>query len=294
MTARQQEQRSRMIEENIGLVHACAHRFKGKGIEYDDLFQAGCMGLVKATDAFDSERGVRFSTYAVPVILGEMRRLFRDGGTVKVSRSLKELSMKAARQRDQFAKERGREPTVSELAQALQVSEEAVVEALGAGAPPVSLTSEEDSSQLDLPVSSPEEQLSDLLSLRQMLTQLEERDRRLIELRYFRNMTQVKTAQELGMTQVQAPPPEKKILLLAARDSRSDSSESLTRSRLLNDIPFAAGGFLHPPACGSQHMANRTTFEPQQGSQMAARCGFCWCGRMKGLATKNFELVIYH
>ena len=162
MSARQQEERSRMIEENIGLVHACAHRFKGKGIEYDDLFQAGCMGLVKATDAFDSERGVRFSTYAVPVILGEMRRLFRDGGTVKVSRSLKELSMKAARQRDQFAKEHGREPTVSELAQALQVSEEAVVEALGAGAPPVSLTSEEDSSQLDLPVSSPEEQLSDL------------------------------------------------------------------------------------------------------------------------------------
>ena len=173
------------------------------------------MGLVKATDAFDSERGVRFSTYAVPVILGEMRRLFRDGGTVKVSRSLKELSMKAARQRDQFAKEHGREPTVSELAQALQVSEEAVVEALGAGAPPVSLTSEEDSSQLDLPgrVSSPEEQLSDLISLRQMLTQLEERDRRLIELRYFRNMTQVKTAQELGMTQVQVSRREKKILL---------------------------------------------------------------------------------
>ena len=120
MSVQQQEQRSRMIEENIGLVHACAHRFKGKGLEYDDLFQAGCMGLVKATDAFDSERGVRFSTYAVPVILGEMRRLFRDGGTVKVSRSLKELSMKAARQRDQFAKEHGREPTVSELAQALQ------------------------------------------------------------------------------------------------------------------------------------------------------------------------------
>ena len=203
MSARQQEQRSRMIEENIGLVHACAHRFKGKGIEYDDLFQAGCIGLVKATDAFDSERGVRFSTYAVPVILGEMRRLFRDGGTVKVSRSLKELGLK----------EHGREPTVSELAQALQVSEEAVVEALGAGAPPVSLTSEEDSSQLDLPVSSPEEQLSDLLSLRQMLTQLEERDRRLIELRYFRNMTQVKTAQELGMTQVQVSRREKKILL---------------------------------------------------------------------------------
>lgn len=205
--------RAEFIQRNLGLARSCAGRFSGRGIEYEDLYAAGCLGLVKACDGFDPARGVCFSTYAVPVILGEMRRLFRDGGTVKVSRSLKELSMKAARQRDQFAKEHGREPTVSELAQALQVSEEAVVEALGAGAPPVSLTSEEDSSQLDLPVSSPEEQLSDLLSLRQMLTQLEERDRRLIELRYFRNMTQVKTAQELGMTQVQVSRREKKILL---------------------------------------------------------------------------------
>lgn len=208
-----EQERSRMIEENIGLVHACAHRFKGKGIEYDDLFQAGCMGLVKATDAFDTERGVRFSTYAVPVILGEMRRLFRDGGTVKVSRSLKELSMKVARQREQLSKRLGREPTVSELAAELAVGEESIIEALGAGTPPVSLTSEEDSAQIDLPVDSPEELLSDLISLKQMLRQLEERDRRLIELRYFGNKTQVQTAQELGMTQVQVSRREKKILL---------------------------------------------------------------------------------
>ena len=95
--------RQKMIEENLGLVHSCAHRFKGRGIEYDDLFQAGCMGLVKACDAFDFSRGVRFSTYAVPVILGEMRRLFRDGGTVKVSRSLKELSLRVVRGREQLA-----------------------------------------------------------------------------------------------------------------------------------------------------------------------------------------------
>ena len=160
-----EQERSRMIEENIGLVHACAHRFKGKGIEYDDLFQAGCMGLVKATDAFDTERGVRFSTYAVPVILGEMRRLFRDGGTVKVSRSLKELSMKVARQREQLSKRLGREPTVSELAAELAVSEESIIEALGAGTPPVSLTSEEDSALNDLPVDSPEELLFYIISL---------------------------------------------------------------------------------------------------------------------------------
>ena len=93
----------RAVEENIGLVHLCARRFSGKGIEYDDLFQAGCVGLVKAAENFDTERGVKFSTYAVPVILGEMRRLFRDGGTVKVSRSLKELSLRVVRGREQLA-----------------------------------------------------------------------------------------------------------------------------------------------------------------------------------------------
>ena len=208
-----QLERQKTIEENIGLVHACAHRFQGKGIEYDDLFQAGCMGLVKATDAFDTGRGVRFSTYAVPVSLGEMRRLFRDGGTVKVSRSLKELGMKLNRCREQFAREHGREATITELAQQLQVTQEAVVEALGANSPPVSLTSSEDSSEVDLPVSSPEELLSDILSLRQMLERLEERDQKLIQFRYFQNMTQVQTAQRLEMTQVQVSRREKKILL---------------------------------------------------------------------------------
>ena len=92
------------VEHNLGLVHACAHRFKGRGIEYDDLYQAGCMGLVKASAAFDADRGVMFSTYAVPVILGEIRRLFRDGGTVKVSRSLKELGLAAGRTRELLGK----------------------------------------------------------------------------------------------------------------------------------------------------------------------------------------------
>ena len=95
--------RDEIIQQNMGLVHACAHKFKGRGIEYEDLFQAGCMGLIKATDAFDRERGVRFSTYAVPVILGEMRRLFRDGGTIKVSRTLKELSLKTMRTKERLS-----------------------------------------------------------------------------------------------------------------------------------------------------------------------------------------------
>ena len=128
------------ICQNIGLVHSCVRRFTGRGIEYDDLFQAGCMGLVKAADGFDEERGLKFSTYAVPVILGEIRRLFRDGGTVKVSRSLKELSLKATREREGFLTREGREPSVGELADLLGLSPEEAAEALGASLPPLSLT----------------------------------------------------------------------------------------------------------------------------------------------------------
>ena len=150
-----------LITENLGLVHSCAHRFTGRGIEYEDLFQAGCMGLVKAFDAFDRERGVRFSTYAVPVILGEMRRLFRDGGTVKVSRSLKELSLKTTKERENFLLKNGREPTVSELSERLSVSAEEVTEALCAAAPVISLTAGEDEGGgQDLP--NPETELKSL------------------------------------------------------------------------------------------------------------------------------------
>ena len=207
--------RDEMIQQNMGLVHACAHKFKGRGIEYEDLFQAGCMGLIKATDAFDESRGVRFSTYAVPVILGEMRRLFRDGGTVKVSRTLKELSLKAVRTKERLSIEMGREPTVSELASALDLEVSAVVEALSAATPARSLTGsdEEGAPQIDLPVQSPEEELSDRISLRQVLSLLEKKDQMLIRLRYFQGKTQVETARALDMTQVQVSRREKKILL---------------------------------------------------------------------------------
>ena len=206
--------RDTLITENLGLVHTCAHRFSGKGIEYEDLIQAGCMGLVKAFDAFDTERGVRFSTYAVPVILGEIRRLFRDGGTVKVSRTLKELSMKTAREREAFALKEGREPTIKELAQRLCVTEEEVTEAVCAAAPVVSLTVGEDNGggQEDIPVESPEEQISERLSVIQAVSTLDERDRALVRLRYYENKTQSQTAAVLGMTQVQVSRREKKIL----------------------------------------------------------------------------------
>ena len=214
MVSLSERNREEVIEQNMGLVHSCAHRFKGRGIEYDDLFQAGCIGLVKAADAFDYDRGVRFSTYAVPVILGEMRRLFRDGGAIKVSRTLKELSLKVTRTREHLSASLGRDPTIGELAKALDIREEDVVEALNVSSPPLSLTESDDEGggQIDLPVSSPEERISDLLSLKQVVGQLPPEDRKLIVLRYFSRKTQTQTAQVLGLTQVQVSRREKKIL----------------------------------------------------------------------------------
>lgn len=208
------------ITENLGLVHSCAHRFSGRGIEYEDLYQAGCMGLVKAFDAFDTGRGVRFSTYAVPVILGEIRRLFRDGGTVKVSRSLKELSVRATRERENFILKNGREPTVSELGEILSVSGEAVTEALCAAIPVISLTAGEDEGggQTDIPVESPEEEITERLSVIKAVSDLAERDRLIIRHRYYENKTQTETAKILGMTQVQVSRREKKILEILRKE----------------------------------------------------------------------------
>lgn len=207
--------REEVISGNMGLVHSCAHRFKGRGIEYDDLFQAGCIGLIKATDAFDEDRGVKFSTYAVPVILGEMKRLFRDGGSVKVSRTLKELSLKTTRARERFLQKNGREPTIGELAELLGITQEEAAEAVSASMHPVSLTGsdEEGGGQLDIPVDPPEEEVTDLLSLKEAIVRLEANDRKLVMLRYFENKTQTETAKVLGMTQVQVSRREKKILM---------------------------------------------------------------------------------
>lgn len=204
------------VEDNLGLVHLCANRFRGRGIEYDDLYGAGCIGLVKAASAFDTERGVKFSTYAVPVILGEIKRLFRDGGSVKVSRSVRELGLRLSRAREQFAVVNGREPTVSELAELTGASAEDVAEALAVNMPPLSLTDNsdgEDGGQIDVAVAAPDTELVDILSLRQALQALDEADRKLIYCRYFRDMTQTKTAKALGMTQVQVSRREKKLLM---------------------------------------------------------------------------------
>ena len=206
--------RDRFIEENLGLVHSLCRRFSGRGIEYDDLYQAGCIGLIKATDAFDGERGVCFSTYAVPVIMGEIRRLFRDGGAVKVSRSVKELGMKITREKQIMEQRLCREPTVSELAAALSVTCEEITEAMCAAQPTVSLTRDDDGevSETDLPTISAEEEISDRLLIDSALDKLEDNEKQLVIYRYYEYLTQSQTAQKLSMTQVQVSRAEKKIL----------------------------------------------------------------------------------
>lgn len=206
--------RDERIQENTGLVHTCARRFKGRGIEYDDLFQAGCLGLIKAAERFDESRGLCFSTYAVPVILGEIRRLFREDGTVKMSRSLREMAMKANRAATEFLQKEGRQPTVSEVAAILGVEPEQAAQAMTAGQMPLSLTieDEEGESQLDIAVEPEEELLTEKLSLRKAVKELQEKDKRIIYLRYVKSSTQAETARELGMTQVQISRREKVIL----------------------------------------------------------------------------------
>lgn len=208
-------EREAFVRSNLGLVHSCANRFRGRGVEYDDLYGAGCVGLLKAIEGFDDSRGLMFSTYAVPVILGEMKRLFRDGGSLKVSRGLKELSMKASRERERFMKAHFREPTVSELAELLGAAPETVVEALNVSVPPMSLTAgdEDGGGQFDVAAEDMGDRLCERISLGEVIGGLEPRDQRLIVLRYYQSKTQTETARELNMTQVQVSRREKKLLL---------------------------------------------------------------------------------
>ena len=202
------------VADNLGLVHACANRFRGRGVEYEDLYGAGCVGLVKAAQNFDESRGFAFSTYAVPVILGEIKRLFRESGTVHVSRSLRELSLKVQQLTERAVKETGKEPPLSVLAEQTGATPEEITTALCACSPVLSLTApDEDEGQMDIAVEAPDEKISDSLALRQVMAKLDPADRRLLELRYYQELTQVKTAEVLGMTQVQVSRREKKLLL---------------------------------------------------------------------------------
>ena len=204
--------RDAVIQKNLGLVHACARRFIGRGVDYEDLVQAGCIGLIKAVDNFDESRGFSLSTYAVPVILGEIKRIFRDDGTVKISRIIKERSRKIAEFTQEYSRMNGKEPTISEIAQKLGISEEDAAQAINAAMPVYSLTDDDSQKDYDVPVESYDTEISDKIALGQILTTLSDRDRQLIELRYFKGLTQAKTAAALGMTQVQVSRKEKALL----------------------------------------------------------------------------------
>lgn len=209
------DKRADFIANNLGLVHSCAKRFRGRGIEYDDLYAAGCMGLVKAYDGFDVTRGLCFSTYGVPVILGEIKKLFRDGGSIKVSRSIKELGLKVSAIRERQLKMTGQEPTVCQLAALLEVSPEQIADSISASMPALSLTPLTDADggrEFDIPEESCEETLSDMLSLKAALGTLDAEQRKLIYLRFFKSKTQSETAKALHTTQVQISRKERKIL----------------------------------------------------------------------------------
>ena len=205
------------IEENLGLVRLCAQRFLGRGIEYDDLYSAGCIGLVKASKAFDETRGVRFSTYAVPVILGEIKRLFRDGGSVKISRVIKQRASQIAKATKEYQDKFGITPTIATLCELTSLSQSDICEAIACTNPTVSLTADKNDGEikeLNLPSPPPDDEIINNLAISQALKTLPEQDRAIIYLRFYKNLTQSQTAKILSTTQVQISRKEKKILTI--------------------------------------------------------------------------------
>ncbi|WP_024833541.1 RNA polymerase sporulation sigma factor SigF [Ruminiclostridium josui] len=210
-----------LVEKNVGLVWSIVKRFQNRGYEVDDLFQIGSIGLIKAINKFDTSYDVKFSTYAVPMIIGEIKRFIRDDGIIKVSRSLKEVSSKARITKEIMSKELGREPTINEIAQRMNISPEELVMAIEAGCIPESLYStigDGDNSpillidRIDAADNNCEVDLIDKIAIRQILDTLDTRERQIIILRYFKEKTQVQIAKLLGISQVQVSRIEKKIL----------------------------------------------------------------------------------
>ena len=215
------EARDTLIQENMGLVHHVVRRFLGRGAEAEDMTQIGAIGLMKAIERFDLSYEVRFSTYAVPMIAGEIRRFLRDDSMLKVSRSLKELAVKAAKLREKLFMEQGEEPGIPELARQLGVEPEELVLACDSCSEVESLHKiiyQGDGEGVSL-MERVEEKRDDQEALltgmlvRELLDTLEPKERRLILLRFFYDKTQAQVAGELGMTQVQVSRLEKKILL---------------------------------------------------------------------------------
>lgn len=212
--------RTQLVEENVGLVWCVVKRFYGRGTEPEDLFQIGSIGLLKAIDKFDLSYDVKFSTYAVPMISGEIKRFLRDDGMIKVSRSLKELSYRAYLAKEEMKERLNREPTVEELAEKLEVEKEELAMALESGGEVESLHKpiyQKDGNEIQLmdKLEEKEEQEEKILNhmlLQQLLEQLKKEERQLIYMRYFANKTQSEIGKTMGISQVQVSRLEKKIL----------------------------------------------------------------------------------
>ena len=218
----EKEAREILIEQNLGLVHHIVKRFAGRGIEMEDLFQIGTIGLMKSIDKFDFQYNVKFSTYAVPLIAGEIKRFLRDDGMIKVSRTVKENGMKMNRIREKIQREQNREPTIKEIAKEAELSMDEVLLAMEANAQIESIyrsVYQQDGKEVllvDQLVSSnnrEEETAMNRVIISQLMETLTEMERKLIQLRYFDNKTQTEVAGKLGISQVQVSRMEKKILI---------------------------------------------------------------------------------
>lgn len=212
--------REQLVEENVGLIWCVVKRFYGRGLENEDLFQIGSIGLLKAIDKFDLSYDVKFSTYAVPMISGEIKRFLRDDGMIKVSRTLKELSYKIFQTREKLLDLLGREPTIEELAEKMQIDKEEIVEALEAGSEVESIYKpihQKEGNEIRLmdkleEKEHREEKILDHMLLQQLLGTLEKEERTFIYMRYFQDKTQSQVGKELGISQVQVSRMEKKIM----------------------------------------------------------------------------------
>ena len=211
--------RDKILIENTGLIWSIVRRFLNRGHEGEDLFQIGCIGMLKAIDRFDTEFDVAFSTYAVPMIAGEIRRFIRDDGIVKISRKIKENQMKIMHQREIYINEKKQEPTIEELEKVCDLTKEEIVMAMDASRNVESIDKEmysKDSAYtlMDLAEDDTniEETVLNKIMVQQLMDMLESKERKIINLRYFKNKTQSQVAKEMGMTQVQVSRLEKKIL----------------------------------------------------------------------------------
>ena len=208
-----------MLLENTNLIKSIVRRYLNKGVEYDDLFQLASMGLLKAINGFDESYGVRFSTYAVPMISGEIKRFMRDDGSIKVSRAIKAAAKEINAFVDEYSAEHGAQPTIKMISEKFDMPESEVVFTMGSSHMPVSIYARSDykdeKSQflLDkLPVEDGQEDLLDKLDLKAAIGELGERDKKVIMLRYFRDMTQSEVASMMGISQVQVSRIENRIM----------------------------------------------------------------------------------